>query len=352
LNIASKEYWVRQYDHEVKGRTVVKPLCGAEAQGPSDAAVMRPFFASFRGIVISHGLLPRYSDIDAGAMAAASVDEAVRNAVAAGGDPDTFSALDNFCWPDPIAPAPDHERKLAALVRANRMLAETCLAYNLPLISGKDSMKNDARIGNRWISVPPTLLISLVGIVPDVRRAITMDFKRAGHVVYALGTTRRELGGSEYLAELGLTSSQVPMVRAEENIKTYRTLFDAIQQGLVASCHDVSDGGLGVTLAECAFAGGLGCTVDLAHVPVDAPDLRDDELLFSESAGRFIVGVAPERAAAFEAIMHGQPLARIGEVTSTSLIELRASRGQTVSWTLQECFAAWHAPLAFHQGKE
>ncbi|MBU1410841.1 phosphoribosylformylglycinamidine synthase [Myxococcota bacterium] len=352
LNIASKEYWVRQYDHEVKGRTVIKPLCGVKGQGPSDASVMRPFFESMRGIVISHGLQPRYSDIDAGAMAAASVDEAVRNAVAAGGDPDTFSALDNFCWPDPIAPAPDHERKLAALVRANRMLAETCLIYNLPLISGKDSMKNDARVGNRWISVPPTLLVSLVGIVPDVRRAVTMDFKRAGHLVYALGTTRRELGGSEYLAELGQSSTQVPVVHAQDNIMLYRALFSAIQAGLVASCHDLSDGGLGVSLAECAMAGELGCSVDLAQVPVDTPDLRDDELMYSESAGRFIVGVAPEHAAAFEKLLHGLPATRIGEVISPAVLEIRASRGQTVSWNVRDCFTAWHAPLAFHQGKE
>ena len=352
LNIASKEYWVRQYDHEVKGRSVVKPLCGKDAQGPSDAAVMRPFLESMRGIVISHGLLPRYSDIDAGAMAAASVDEAVRNAVAAGGDPDTFSALDNFCWPDPIAPAPDHERKLAALVRANRMLAETCLAYNLPLISGKDSMKNDARVGTRWISVPPTLLISLVGIIPDVRRAVTMDFKRAGHAIYALGTTRRELGGSEYLAELGLASTEVPVVHAAENIRLYRALFSAMQKGLVASCHDLSDGGLGVSLAECAFAGGLGCSVDLAQVPADMHDLRDDELMFSESAGRFLVGVSPQHAEAFEELLRGLPMARIGEVTDTPTIEVRASRGLTVSWGVRECFTAWHDVLAFSEGKE
>ncbi len=352
LNIASKEYWVRQYDHEVKGRSVVKPLCGANAQGPSDAAVMRPLVDSLRGIVVSHGLVPRYSDIDAGAMAAASVDEAVRNAVAAGGDPATFSALDNFCWPDPIAPAPDHERKLAGLVRANRALAEVCLAYNLPLISGKDSMKNDARVGARWISVPPTLLVSLIGIVPDVRRAVTMDFKRAGHLVYALGFTRRELGGSEYLAELGLASTDVPVVRAAANWKLYQALHAAMGRGLLASCHDCSDGGLGVALAESAFAGALGCAVDLAQVPVDAPDLRDDELLFSESAGRFVVSVAPDRAGAFEAALAGLPVARIGEVTAADRVELRVSHGNTVSWTLAECFDAWHAPLAFSAGKD
>jgi len=352
LNIASKEYWVRQYDHEVKGRSVVKPLCGAAAQGPSDAAVMRPLLHSLRGIVVSHGLVPRYSDIDAGAMAAASVDEAVRNAVAAGGDPDTFSALDNFCWPDPIAPAPDHERKLAELVRANRALQQICLAYNLPLISGKDSMKNDARVGARWISVPPTLLISLAGIVPDVRRAVTMDFKRPGHAVYVMGLTRRELGGSEYLAELGLASTAIPVVRAADNLRLYRALHAAMVRGLVASCHDCSDGGLGVALAESAFAGGLGCAADLSLVPADAPDLRDDELLFSESTGRFVVSVAPENAAAFEEALAGLPVARVGETITSDRIDLRLARGGAVSWSLAECFSAWHAPLAFGQDKE
>ncbi len=347
LNVASKEYWVRQYDHEVKGRTVIKPLVGEKADGPSDAAVLRPLFDTWRGIVVSHGLVPRYSDIDAHAMAAASIDEAVRNAVAVGGDPDTFSALDNFCWPDPLPPAPDHERKLSALVRANRALAEICLAYNMPLISGKDSMKNDARIGNRWISVPETLLVSLIGHVPDVRGAISMDFKAPGHVLYALGVTRRELGASEYLSHLGLHDTSVPRVRPEENILLYRRLHAAMGAKLVASCHDSSDGGLAVTLAESAFAGRLGCVMDLGKIPVDDPGLTDDERFFSESTGRFLVSVAPEHAAEFERILGDCAWSRVGEVSAEPVIRVATVAGSAVQWDVDACLKAWRYPLQF-----
>ncbi len=346
-NIASKEYWVRQYDHEVKGRTVVKPLTGFRHDGPSDAAVMRPRFESLRGIAVSHGLCPRYSDIDAGAMAAAAVDEAVRNAVAVGADPETLSALDNFCWPDPVEPAPDARRKLAALVRANQELARVCLAYRLPLISGKDSMKNDARVGNTWISVPPTLLVSVLGILPDVRRAQTMDFKRPGHLVYVLGITRRELGGSEYFAELKLKDTTVPQVHAEENLLLYKKLHKAISAGLVASCHDASDGGLGVALAESAFSGRVGCELEIGAIPVAENGLRDDEILFSESAGRFVASVDPKHTGEFEAMLEGCTFARVGRVTDEPVVRMRTLSGAAVEWTVDECFRAWHDPLDF-----
>lgn len=344
-NIASKEYWVRQYDHEVKGRTVVKPLVGAHHNGPSDAAVMRPRFESMRGIAIAHGLCPRYSDIDAGAMAAAAVDEAVRNAVAVGADPHSLAALDNFCWPDPVPPAPDAERKLAALVRANQELARVCLAYRLPLISGKDSMKNDARVGNTWISVPPTLLVSVVGILPDVRRAQTMDFKQPGHLIYVLGLTRRELGASEYLLSLNVQDTSVPQVHAEENFQLYLGLYHAISEGLVASCHDVSDGGLGVALAESAFSGRLGCEMDLTAVPTHEK-LSNNEILFSESTGRFIVSVDPTCASQFETRLQDCVFARVGQVTDENVIRVHTFSGP-IEWTLDACFSAWHEPLNF-----
>ena len=196
-NIASKETWVRQYDHEVIAQTAIKPFVGVKRDGPGDAGVIAPIHGDPHGIVISCGIAPRYSDIDAGAMAAAAIDEAVRNAVCVGLDVDKMAGLDNFCWPDPIesVKTPDGRFKLAQLVRANRELERVCRAYRLPCVSGKDSMKNDYGSGPDKISIPPTLLFSLFGDHPDVRFSATSDFKRAGDRVYLVGTSHQELGG-------------------------------------------------------------------------------------------------------------------------------------------------------------
>ncbi|HEX9157850.1 MAG TPA: AIR synthase related protein, partial [Syntrophales bacterium] len=200
LNICSKESVVRQYDHEVQGGSVVKPLVGAANDGPSDAAVVRPVLESYEGVVVANGICPRYSDIDAYHMAACAIDEAVRNAVAVGGSLERLAGLDNFCWCDPVQSekTPDGHYKLAQLVRANLALYDYTRIYGVPCISGKDSMKNDYQIGDTKISIPPTLLFSVIGRIEDVRKAVTMDAKRAGDLVYVLGETKRELGGSEW----------------------------------------------------------------------------------------------------------------------------------------------------------
>ncbi|MGB4294172.1 MAG: AIR synthase-related protein, partial [Smithellaceae bacterium] len=205
LNICSKESVVRQYDHEVQGGSVVKPLVGICNDGPSDAAVIRPLFDSMEGVVVAHGICPRYSDIDAYWMTACVIDEAVRNAVAVGVDPDHLAGLDNFCWCDPVQSekTPDGHFKLAQLVRANMAIFDITTGYGVPCISGKDSMKNDYSIGRTKISVPPTLLYSVIGKIPDVRQAVTMDAKRPQDLVYILGETRDELGGSEWFAKQG-----------------------------------------------------------------------------------------------------------------------------------------------------
>jgi phosphoribosylformylglycinamidine synthase len=347
LDVCSKEYWVRQYDHEVQAGTVLKPLCGQAHDGPSDAAVFRPLLDDFRAVAVSHGLCPRLSDLDPHAMAQAAVDEAVRNALAVGADPDRLAGLDNFCWCDPVeGPGnPDGAFKLGQLVRAARGLCEACVAYGVPCISGKDSMKNDAVIEGRRISIPPTLLFSVLGIVPDARLAVSMDLKRPGHRVYLLGTTRPELGLSQYYLASGGRGGQPPRVRLEENLRLYRALHRSMRRGLVASCHDCSDGGLGVALAETAFAGGLGLALELARAPAEGL-LRDDLLLYAESAGRFVVSVAPEHAAAFEAELAGQACARAGEVTAAPRLVLHGLRGGLVlDAPLDELKAAWQAPF-------
>ena len=349
LNICSKEWVVRQYDHEVQGGSVLKPLVGAACDGPSDAAVVRPLLESFEGVVVSHGICPRYGDIDTYWMTACALDEAIRNNVAVGGDPTRMVALDNFCWPDPVKSekTPDGEYKLAQLVRACKALYDFTTAYSVPCISGKDSMKNDYIGGGVKISVPPTVLFSVLGKMEDVRRAVSMEAKRPQDLVYVLGVTYPELGGSEYFAMMGYVGNEVPRVRAEESRELYLRLWKAIQEGLVASCHDCSDGGLGVALAEVAFSGSLGMEVDLREAPQEGVE-RDDYLLFSESQSRFVVTVRPEHRGAFEELMEGVPFSRIGVVREGRTFGVIGLEGRKVIeadiFRLKE---AWQRPLRF-----
>ncbi len=345
-NVCSKEYVVRQYDHEVQGGSVVKPMVGRWCDGPGDAAVLRPDLETYEGLVVSHGICPRYSDIDTYDMVCCAVDEAVRNAIAVGADPARMAGLDNFCWCDPVQSekTPDGHYKLAQLVRANRALYEICTAYGVPCISGKDSMKNDANIGGVKISIPPTLLFSLIGRMDDVRKAITMDVKAPGHLVYVLGTTYEELGGSEYFASKGFVGNRVPQVRIKEARSRYAALHNAINKGLVASCHDCSDGGLAVALAESAFAGGFGMEIDLDLVPADSID-RTDYLLFSESQSRFVVTVATEKKKEFEDEMAGTVTALVGETTRDQALTITHHDRKVIFEDIGLLKRAWKEPI-------
>ncbi|ORJ53712.1 phosphoribosylformylglycinamidine synthase subunit PurS [Geothermobacter hydrogeniphilus] len=347
LNICSKESVIRRYDHEVQAGTVIKPLVGVANDGPSDAAVFRPLLDSFEGTVVSHGICPSYSDIDTYHMMACAIDEGLRNYVAVGGDIEHVAGLDNFCWCDPVLSekTPDGEYKAAQLVRANQALYDYCVAFGVPLISGKDSMKNDYQIGDTKISIPPTVLFSVIGRIEDVRRAVSMDVKRPGDLVYLLGVTRDELGGSEYYAAHGELGRNVPKVDAGYALDLYKRLNRAQRQGLVASCHDLSDGGLGVALAEKAFAGGFGIRADLTAVRTDVP-LRDDTLLFSESQSRLLVSVHPELRDDFEAVFAGTDCALIGEVTEDGRLEVTGTDGRVlIDSRIEDLKQAWQAPL-------
>jgi len=349
LNICSKESVVRQYDHEVQGGSVVKPLVGVGNDGPADAAILRPVLDSFEGIIVANGICPRYSDIDTYHMAACAIDEAVRNTIAVGGSLGRIAGLDNFCWCDPVQSekTPDGEYKLAQLVRANQALYDYTRAYEVPCISGKDSMKNDYQIEGMKISIPPTLLFSTLATMDDVRKAVTMDAKAAGHLVYVLGETRAELGGSEWFALNGFVGNEVPKVDAEKAKKLYSALSLAIEAGTAASCHDCSDGGLGVALAETAFSGGFGMTVDLGRVPSQGID-RDDYLLFSESQSRFVVTVAPESREAFESILKGNAFAQIGWVLAEPVFRVNGIKGETIiEENIDVLKEAWQRPLRF-----
>jgi phosphoribosylformylglycinamidine synthase len=348
-NVCSKESVIRQYDHEVQGGSAIKPLVGTFNDGPSDASVLRPILETWEGIVVSSGICPRYSDIDAYHMMACAIDEAIRNNLAVGGNMRHMAGLDNFCWCDPIQSekTPDGEYKLAQLVRANMALYDYTTAFGVPCISGKDSMKNDYLIGNTKISVPPTVLFSVVSVVADVRRCVTMDAKRSGDLVYILGETFPEMGASEYFALRGFIGNQVPKVNAPRAKALYEALGGAMAKGFVASCHDCSDGGQGVALAETAFSGALGMEVDLRRVPASGVD-RNDVLLFSESPSRFVVTVHPKNQAAFEECLQGKVFAAIGRVVEGNNFTIFGLKGKVVVQAdILQLKEVWQRPLRF-----
>ncbi|HUE70928.1 MAG TPA: AIR synthase-related protein, partial [Pirellulaceae bacterium] len=330
-NIASKEWVIRQYDHEVQGGSVIKPLVGVGNDGPSDAAVLRPVLSSRRGIVIACGMSPRFGDYDTYHMAASSIDEAVRNCVAVGADPSRIAILDNFCWGYTDRPA-----TLGSLVRASLACYDAATALGTPFISGKDSLNNEysyvAGGVRKTIQIPPSLLISAIGQVPDVSRCVTMDFKLPGDLIYLVGLTRDELGGSHLALVEGMTGGRVPTVDLPQAKSTFAALHAGISQGLVRACHDLCEGGLAVALAEMAFAGNCGARVRLSEVATDtATQQRSDSfdivLLFSESNTRFLVEVPPAKRAAFESALTGVPLAHIGEVTDTGRVQIAPTPG-------------------------
>ncbi len=344
LNVCSKESIVRQYDHEVQGGSVIKPFVGEHSDSPSDATVIRPLLDSMEGVAISHGICPRYSDIDTYAMTACAIDEAVRNLVAVGASLENIAALDNFCWCDPVESQnnPDGAYKLAQLVRSNQALYDYCLMYQIPLISGKDSMKNDYHFENIKISIPPTLLISTIAKVDDVTKLVTMDAKQAGDLVYLIGDTKNELGGSEYFDLHGVLGKHAPQVDGQTAKIRYQAIYQAIQQGLLQSCHDCSDGGVAVSLAEVAFAGDLGMDLD---VEKPCHNLRLDEFLFSESASRFVVTVSPKHQQDFERLLTQQSYFYLGKTTKNRLFQIRYAQRDVILAPIQELKTAWQAPL-------
>ena len=347
LNICSKETIVRQYDHEVQGGSIIKPLTGRKNDGPSDASVVRPVLDSMEGVAVSHGIVPRYSDIDAYDMMANAIDEGIRNQVAVGASLKHMAGLDNFCWCDPVKSdkTPDGGYKLAQLVRANKALYDYCTAFNVPCISGKDSMKNDYNIEGKKISIPPTVLFTVIGKIDDVRKAVTMDVKNPNNLVYVLGVTKDELGGSEYFIMNGFVGNNVPKVDSCSARKLYEALHEAILEGLVVSCHDCSDGGLGVALAESAFSGNFGMEVSLSEVPVKNID-RNDFMLFSESASRFVVTITPEDKERFEKAMAGNVFGLIGKVTKEKEFIVKGlDNNIIISEHIKELKKSWQSSL-------
>jgi len=351
-NIASKEWWVRSYDHEVIAQTVIKPFCGVNHDAPGDAAVIAPIHGETQGAVISCGIIPRYSDIDTYAMVAGCIDEAVRNAVCVGVDLDRMAGLDNFCWPDSVESekTPDGRYKLAQLVRANRALDDVCRAYQLPCISGKDSMKNDVIINGEKISVPPTLLFTLLGNHEDIRKAVSSDFKNSGDIIYLLGQTHQELGASELVTMFrdecgGGIGGKVPAIDTTRNLALYRDLTAAMRQELVVSAHDCSDGGFAVALAEACFGADSGCSVDISEIFNDNNSLDKWGALFGESLGRILVSVKDEYSSEFEAVMASNACFRLGEVVSGDEITISKSGVTILQASMSALKQSWQATL-------
>ncbi|MDD3590312.1 MAG: phosphoribosylformylglycinamidine synthase subunit PurL [Thermoguttaceae bacterium] len=356
LNVASKHWMIRQYDHEVQGGSVLKPLVGVADDGPGDAAVLRPRTCSRRGLVISNGMNPNYGDYDTYHMAASAIDEAIRNAVAVGANPNTISILDNFCWGNT-----DRPEVLGSLVRAALACHDVSLAYGTPFISGKDSLNNEFRPeGEEPIAIPPSLLISAMGQVDDVAACVSMDLKEAGNALYLVGETKNELGGSHLSLVRNWVGGQVPTVDVEQAKRTYNAMYQATQSGFIRSAHDLSEGGLAVAAAESAFAGGLGAEISLAAIPCAKSD--DEALnalpgvddvgsyvkLFSESNSRFLVEVPVEKSGGFEGLLANAnvPFAPIGKVVETPRLKIVAADGTAmIDADLEDLKRRWQKPL-------
>jgi phosphoribosylformylglycinamidine synthase len=341
LNVCSKEWVIRQYDHEVQGSSVLKPLVGKNNDGPGDAAIIRPILGSNMGMIVSNGINPKYGDIDPYWMAASAIDEALRQVIAVGGSLQKVALLDNFSWGNT-----DKPDRLGALVRAAQACYDIAVSYETPFISGKDSLNNEYEAEGKTICIPHTLLISALAVMEDVDRVVSMDCKEAGNLIYIVGATLNELGGSHYYDIHGFVGNSVPKVDPMKGKIVMDKLSAAMGQGLVKACHDCSEGGIGVAAAEMAFAGGLGMVLYLESVPIGEPINRNDFVLFSESNTRFLVEVAPEDKSKFEKAMNGVDFAAIGKVKSDEGFEVYGINGVSVlSASITELKEAWQKPL-------
>jgi phosphoribosylformylglycinamidine synthase len=365
-NICSRESVIRQYDHEVQGASVIKPLGGPLQRAPSDAAVIKPIFNQDSGIAIANGLCPQLSRCDTYLMAACAVDEAVRNLVCVGANPDTISLLDNFCWPDPVPSErnPDAERKLAQLVRACEGLFDAVLAYGAPLISGKDSMKNDFDDGTLRLSIPPTLLVSAIARVDRIDEVVTMDFKSPGDLVYLVGAGELGLAGSHYACLNGWESDLSPCLDLAGAARLYKLVHQAVQHGLVESAHDLSEGGLAVALAECVIGSGLGVEIRAERAVAAAASAADqspshkklrerlDVALFGEGPARLLVTVSPAHKEEFEQLLNGTRSTQLGVVTKKNTLCLIDNHERRImELELPALVKAWKAPLPLEGGE-
>ena len=355
-NVCSKEWVIRQYDHEVQGASALKSMQGVNNDGPGDACVTKPMLdspspceqglGSYRGIVVANGMSPKFGDLDPYAMAASAIDEALRNIVAVGGDPERTAILDNFCWGNINNP-----KQLGAIVRASQACYDIAKVYETPFISGKDSLNNEYRVSaKKTISIPYSLLISAISVIEDVRQVVSMDLKAEGNLIYIVGMTKDELGGSHYYDLLGVKGGLVPNVDAPAGKQIMLSISKAIRAGLVSACHDLSEGGLAIAAAEMAFAGEVGLEIELEKVPCPIQDtgcrIQDEVILFSESNSRFLIEVRPEHKADFEKAIAGCTYGLIGQTVKPKKLVINGISGKAIiNEGLADLKESWQKPF-------
>jgi len=340
-DICSKEWVIRQYDHEVQGGSIIKPLVGLQNDGPSDASVTKPLFNSNKGIIISNGINFRFGFIDPYWMAASCIDEAIRQIISVGGSLKEVAILDNFCWGNP-----DKPDRLGALVRAAYGCYDTAIAYGVPFISGKDSFYNEFSVHGKSTPIPGTLLISAISVMDDVNNVVSMYAKGAGNLIYIIGKTRDELGGSHYYDLYKAIGNNVPKVYHDEAKKTFAALNKATEKCLVKAIHDCSDGGLAVALTEMAFSGGLGMEIFLSEVSCQSQIKRNDVILFSESNSRFVVEVEKTKQKEFEKLLKDSAFGLAGCLTKNPDFKIFGLDGKIcVNANIDKLKENWRAPL-------
>jgi len=347
-DICSKEWVIRQYDHEVQGGSVLKPLVGIMNDGPSDASIVKPILDSRRGIIVSNGINFRFGFIDPYWMAASCIDEALRQIISVGGSLKEVAILDNFCWGNP-----DKPDRLGGLVRAAYGCYDTASGFGVPFISGKDSLNNEYTVRGKSQAIPGTLLISALAVMEDINKNISMFAKEARDLIYVVGQTYDELGGSHYYDLYDSIGNNVPQVHPRSAKIIFDSLSRATSKGLIRAMHDCSEGGIGVAAAEMAFSGGLGMEIFLAGVPYQAKSLklkaqswRNDLILFSESNSRFIVEIEKKHQKEFERILQGLPFALIGCVSAKKEFRVYGLDGKVcVNTNIEKLKEAWRRPL-------
>ncbi|MDR3275379.1 MAG: phosphoribosylformylglycinamidine synthase subunit PurL [Endomicrobium sp.] len=346
LNICSKEWIIRQYDHEVQGQTVVKPLQGNNIgiSGPGDAAVIFPYTVikgTKKGIVLSNGLNPQYGKINTYKMAASVIEESLRNAAAVGADIEKVAVLDNFCWGNPNKP-----EILGSLVRAANACYDMSKAFDIPFISGKDSLNNEYSIGGKKYSIPPALLISAVGVIEDVSKTVTMPLKNKDNKIFLIGITRNELGGSVFAKINNIKDGVVPDVYPKESKDIMKKIYRAINKNLIESCHDCSEGGFAVAVSEMAFAAGKGVVINTDAVKTEDVSMSPAEILFSESNGRFIVEVKHKNEFKFQEIFKGAVFAEVGYVGDNENIVFESKKNKIkVKENAENLLKIWQSTL-------
>ena len=340
-DVASKEWIIRQYDHEVQGGSVLKPLTGIVNDGPSDASINKPLLDSKRGIIVSNGINFRFGFIDPYWMAASCIDEALRQVISVGGSLKETAILDNFCWGNP-----DKPDRLGSLVRASYGCYDAAKAFGVPFISGKDSLYNEYTVKGKSLAIPGTLLISAISIMDDVEKAVSMYAKKSGNLVYIVGETRDELGGSHYYDLFGSIGNNVPKPDLRKAKIIFDTLTKATSAGLIRAMHDCSEGGLGVAAAEMAFSGGLGMELFLAEVPYKSKEKRDDFILFSESNSRFVVEVEKVNQKKFEKLLKGLTFGLIGCISDKKDFKVHGLDSKVcIKADIADLKEAWQKPF-------